>query len=89
MPVTGGRTLTGIKGFLSIFSVDGNPNVVPAGVLIDDSGDTTAHPAVVINGAGAYPAPDVVNLAPAIISWLSLAPATPVTIVGGSGGKYD
>jgi hypothetical protein len=87
MPVSGGRTLAGIQGFLNIFSVDGNPKVVPAGILIDDSGNTTAHPAVVINGAGAYPAPDVVGLAPAIISWLSLPPATPVTIVGGSGGN--
>jgi hypothetical protein len=87
MPVTGGRTLAGINGFLSIFSVDGNPNVVPAEVVIDDSGDTTAHPAVVINGAGASPAPDVVGLAPATISWLSLPPATPVTIRGGSGGN--
>ncbi len=88
MPVaSGGRTLAGINGFLSIFSVDGNPNVVPAGVLIDDSGDTAPHPAVVINGAGANPGPDVVGLAPAIISWRSLAPTTPVQILGGSGGN--
>jgi hypothetical protein len=88
MPVAGGRTLAGINGFLSIFSVDGNPNVVPAGVLIDDSGDTAAHPGVVINGDAAHPGPDVVGLAPAIISWLSLAPTTPVTILGGSGGNH-
>jgi hypothetical protein len=93
MPVTGGRTLAGINGFLSIFSVDGNPNVVPAGVLLDDSGDTAAHdgtaahPAVLVNGDAVHPGPDVVNLAPAIISWLSLAPGTPVTILGGSGGN--
>jgi hypothetical protein len=88
MPVaSGGRTLAYINRFLSIASVDGNPNVVPADVLLDDSADTTAHPAVLINGDAVYPGPDVVNLAPAIISWRSLAPTTPVTILGGSGGN--
>src|SRR5262245_19162131 len=89
IPVAGGgRTLAGINGFLSIYSVDGNPNVVPAEVVIDDSGDTTAHPAVLVNGDSVRPGPDVVGLAPAIISWLSLAPNTPVTILGGSGGNH-
>jgi hypothetical protein len=86
-PVAGGRTLADISAFLNIFSFDGNPNQVLAGVLIDDSGDMMPHPAVVINGGAVYPGPDVVNLAQGIISWRSLAPATPVHILGGSGGN--
>jgi hypothetical protein len=88
MPVvSGGRTLASINGFLGVQSTDGNPNVVPAGVVLDDSGDMTAHRSVAINGGAVYPGPDVVGLAQAAISWRGLAPTTPVTILGGSGGN--
>jgi hypothetical protein len=87
-PVAGGRTLADVTAFLNIFSFDGNPNQVLHDVTIDDSGDSTFHPSVVINNGSAYPGPDVVNLAQATISWRSLAPATPVHIIGSSGGNH-
>jgi len=86
-PVAGGRTLADITALLNIFSDDSNPNLVLAGVTIDDSGDVMAHRSVAINGGAVYPGPDIVGLAPATISWRGLAPTTPVTILGGSGGN--
>jgi hypothetical protein len=56
-----------------------------ATVIVDDSGDTAAHPNVVLDTAGIY-GNILTGLAPAPM-YLQLDPAAPTTIKGGSGNN--
>ena len=73
-----GGTLANIQGSVG---VSGD---LSASIVVDDSGDVTAHPrAVISNSSGPYDY-QLSGLAPGALLF-SLDPATPISILGGSG----